>query len=84
MDGELTTLGANTTVRNGRSHITLTKGKEMVVPVYNQKGEVISGNTLSTGEEYPGGWLGQLLQFSAKRGRHFLIDLRYGVLWQDE
>ena len=78
MDGELTTLGANTTVRNGRSHITLTKGKEMVVPVYNQKGEVISGDTLSTGEEYlEVGWDSSYSFLQSVGG--FLIDLRYGV-----
>ena len=78
MDGELTTLGAKTTVRKGRSHITLTKGKEMVVPVYNQKGEVISGDTLSTGEEYlEVGWDSSYSFLQSVGG--FLIDLRYGV-----
>ena len=78
MNGSLTTLGANTSVRNGRSSINLESGKEIVVPVYNQSGVILSGNDLTVGQEYMEVSWDSSYSFLQSVGG-FLIDLRYGV-----
>ncbi len=78
MDGKLTTVGAATEVRNGTAYIRFNAGTKYVIPVYNSKGETISGGSVNTNEDYLQlSWDGGYSFLQSVGG--FLIDLRYGI-----
>jgi uncharacterized repeat protein (TIGR02543 family) len=79
MDGKITTVGANTTVRNGSSVFKLNEGTKYIIPVYNSRGEIQTGDTLGYKEEYIElRWNNALDTLQTIGG--FLIDLKFGVL----
>lgn len=79
MDGKITTVGANTTVRDGTAAFRLTAGTEYVIPVYNERGEIQSGDSLSNGQSYLElKWDNAMDTMRTIGG--FLIDLKYGVM----
>lgn len=89
MDGKVTTIGANTTVWNGASTFTLESGTKYVIPVYDSRGEIVSGGSLEEKEDYVEDyvelrWNSALEHLQTIGG--FLINLKYGVLGkiQDE
>jgi|LSQX01.2.fsa_nt_gb hypothetical protein len=85
MKGKLTTIGANTTVRNGSAAFKLDAGTKYIVPIYDSRGEVIAGDSLEAGEEYIELRWDSVVDTLQTIGG-FLIDLKYGVLGkiQDE
>ena len=79
MNGKITTVGANTTVRNGTAAFRLKAGTEYIVPVYDERGEIKSGGSLVSGQDYIElKWDNAFDTLSTIGG--FLIDLKYGVL----
>jgi hypothetical protein len=79
MDGKITTVGANTTVRDGTALFQLDAGTQYVVPVYNERGEITSGSSLTTQQDYIElRWDNAFDTLRTIGG--FLIDLKYGVL----
>ena len=79
MNGKLTTIGANTTVWNGPSAFRLGSGTKYIIPVYDSRGEVISGGSLKDGEDYIElRWNSAVETLQTIGG--FLINLKYGVL----
>ncbi|MDF2921551.1 MAG: hypothetical protein K0R57_465 [Paenibacillaceae bacterium] len=79
MDGKITTVGANTTVRDGTALFQLDAGTQYVVPVYDGRGEVKSGGSLNTKQDYIElQWDNAFDTLRTIGG--FLIDLKYGVL----
>lgn len=79
MDGKVTTVGANTTVRNGTAAFKLKAGTEYIVPVYDERGEIQSGDSLVSGQDYIElKWDNAFDTLRTIGG--FLIDLKYGVL----
>ena len=85
MDGKVTTIGANTTVRNGTSLFDMRVGKKYVIPVYNSRGGLVSGNSLRSNEEYLQLKWGDSADILQTIGG-FLVDLQFGVMGkiQDE
>lgn len=85
MNGKLTTIGANTTVRNGSAAFKLDSGTKYIIPVYDNRGEIQTGESLQDGEDYIElRWNSAVDTLQTIGG--FLIDLKYGVLGkiQDE
>ncbi len=89
MDGKITTIGANTTVWDGPASFTLQSGVKYVIPVYDSRGEIVSGGTLKEKEDYVEEYIElrwNSIYEKLQTIGGFLIDLRYGVLGkiQDE
>ncbi len=83
MDGKITTVGANTTVRDGSAAIYLKGGTEYIVPVYNEDGEVEENGELSSGQDFIElKWDNAFDVLTTVGG--FLIDMKYGVLGKIE
>lgn len=85
MDGKITTIGANTTVRNGSAKFELASGTKYIIPVYDSRGEIQTGGDLKSSEDYLElRWNSAVDTLQTIGG--FLIDLKYGVLGkiQDE
>ncbi|MEA4961163.1 S-layer homology domain-containing protein [Lutispora sp.] len=79
MDGKITTVGANTTVRDGTAAFRLKAGTEYIVPVYSERGEIKSGESLNVGQDYIElKWNNAFDTLRTIGG--FLIDLKYGIL----
>jgi hypothetical protein len=79
MDGKITTVGANTTVRDGTALFQLDAGTQYVVPVYDERGVIESGGSLNTKQDYIElQWDNAFDTLRTIGG--FLIDLKYGVL----
>lgn len=79
MDGKITTVGANTTVRDGTAAFRLKAGTEYIVPVYDERGEIKSGGSLNVGQDYIElKWNNAFDTLRTIGG--FLIDLKYGIL----
>ncbi|MCQ1530283.1 S-layer homology domain-containing protein [Lutispora saccharofermentans] len=79
MDGKITTIGANTTVRDGTAAFRLKAGTEYIVPLYNARGEIKSGDSIALGQDYIElKWDNAFDTLRTIGG--FLIDLKYGVL----
>ncbi len=79
MDGKITTVGANTTVRDGTAAFRLKAGTEYIVPVYDERGEIKSGGSLNVGQDYIElKWDNAFDTLRTIGG--FLIDLKYGIL----
>lgn len=85
MNGKLTTIGANTTIRNGAAAFKLESGTDYVVPVYNSGGKIQSGGSLGANQDYIElKWNNAVDTLQTIGG--FLIDLKYGIMGkiQDE
>ncbi|MDR1603283.1 MAG: cell wall-binding repeat-containing protein [Gracilibacteraceae bacterium] len=84
MDGKLTTVGANTTVRNGSAAFKLEKGTNYIVPVYDDRGVILSGESLERADDsyIELKWNNAVDKLQTIGG--FLIDLKYGVLGKIE
>lgn len=79
MDGKLTSIGANTTVRDGTAMFKLEKGTDYVVPTYDSDGAIVDGDSLSNGQDFIElKWNSAVDTLQTIGG--FLIDLRYGIL----
>lgn len=79
MDGKITTVGANTTVRNGTAAFRLNSGTEYIVPIYNEDGEVEENGSLSGNKDFIQlKWDNAFDTLVTVGG--FLIDMRYGIL----
>lgn len=79
MNGKITTIGANTTVRDGSAAFYLRSGTNYVVPEYTSRGEIVSGDDLRADEAYLElAWNSPMDVLQTIGG--FLIDLKFGVL----
>jgi hypothetical protein len=79
MNGKITTIGANTTVRKGSAAFTLKSGTKYVVPVYDSRGAIVSGASLGSNEDYIDlAWDNSVDALQTIGG--FLIDLKFGLL----
>ena len=79
MDGKITTVGANTTVRNGTAAFRLKSGTEYIIPEYNADGEVIENGELTGNKDFIElKWNNAFDTLTTVGG--FLIDMKYGVL----
>ncbi len=79
MDGKITTVGANTTVRNGSAAFRLKGGCEYIIPEYDERGEVQKNGTLAGGQDFIElKWDNAFDTLTTIGG--FLIDMKYGVL----
>lgn len=77
MDGKITTVGANTTVRNGTAAFRLNSGIEYVIPEYDEDGS--SDTQLVGNQDYIElKWDNAFDVLTTVGG--FLIDMKYGVL----
>lgn len=83
MDGKITTVGANTTVRKGTAAFKLKEGTNYIVPTYNERGEIQSGGSLVIGQDYIQLTWSKTFDVLSSIGG-FLIDLKYGVLGKIE
>ncbi|GEM_PF-662211 len=79
MDGKLTSIGANTTVRDGTAMFKLEKGTDYVVPTYDSDGVIVDGSELANGQDFIELKWNSAVDILQTIGG-FLIDLRYGVL----
>lgn len=80
MDGKLTTIGANTTVRNGTAVFRLKAGVDYLVPIYNDRGEVIEDGEITNNKQdfIEVKWDNAFDTLATVGG--FLIDFKYGIL----
>lgn len=79
MNGKITTVGANTTVRNGTAAFRLKGGTEYLVPEYDEDGEVTDNGALAAGQDFIElKWDNAFDTLTTIGG--FLIDMKYGVL----
>lgn len=79
MDGKITTVGANTTVRNGTAAFRLNGGTKYIIPEYNEDGEVEENGELVSGQDFIElKWDNAFDTLTTVGG--FLIDMKYGVL----
>lgn len=79
MDGKITTVGANTTVRNGTAAFRLKGGTEYLIPEYSEEGEVKKNGELSGSQDFIElKWDNAFDVLTTVGG--FLIDMKYGVL----
>lgn len=79
MDGKITTVGANTTVRNGTAAFKLNGGTEYLIPEYSSEGEVLENGELISGQDFIElKWDNAFDTLTTVGG--FLIDMKYGVL----
>lgn len=79
MDGKLTSIGANTTVRDGTAMFKLENGTDYIIPTYDSDGVIVGGSTLTSGQDFIElKWNSEVDTLQTIGG--FLIDLRYGVL----
>ena len=80
MDGKITTVGANTTVRNGTAAFRLKGGTEYIIPEYDSNGNVDEAtSTLSSNQDFIElKWDNAFDTLTTIGG--FLIDMKYGVL----
>lgn len=77
MNGKITTVGANTTVRNGTAAFRLNGGTKYVIPEYSEDGE--TDTSLSAGQDFIElKWDNAFDTLTTVGG--FLIDMKYGVL----
>lgn len=79
MDGKITTVGANTTVRNGTAAFRLKSGTEYIIPVYNEDGEVEENGELVGNQDFIELKWDNAFDILTTVGG-FLIDMKYGVL----
>jgi hypothetical protein len=79
MDGKLTSIGANTIVRDGTAMFELESGTNYIIPTYDADGGIVDGGSLTRGQEFIElKWNSTVDVLQTIGG--FLIDLRYGVL----
>lgn len=79
MDGKITTVGANTTVRNGTAAFRLKSGTEYIIPEYDERGEVLKNGSIVAGRDFIElKWDNAFDVLTTVGG--FLIDMKYGVL----
>lgn len=79
MDGKITTVGANTTVRNGTAAFRLNSGTEYIIPEYNEEGEAEKNGELAGNQDFIElKWDNAFDVLTTVGG--FLIDMKYGVL----
>lgn len=79
MDGKLTTVGANTTVRKGTAAFRFNSGTEYIIPEYDERGIVQENGELSGNKDFIKlKWDNALDTLTTIGG--FLIDLKYGIL----
>ena len=79
MDGKITTVGANTTVRSGTAAFRLNGGTEYLIPEYSSDGEVVENGELTAGQDFIElKWDNAFDVLTTVGG--FLIDMKYGVL----
>lgn len=79
MDGKITTVGANTTVRNGTAAFRLNGGTEYIIPEYSENGEVEKNGELVNNQDFIElKWDNAFDTLTTVGG--FLIDMKYGVL----
>lgn len=79
MDGKLTSIGANTTVRDGTAMFKLEGGTNYIIPTYDSDGAIVGGGSLTSGQDFIElKWNSAVDTLQTIGG--FLIDLRYGVL----
>lgn len=79
MDGKITTVGANTTVRNGTAVFRLNGGTEYIIPEYNEDGEAVKNGELVNNQDFIElKWDNAFDVLTTVGG--FLIDMKYGVL----
>ncbi len=79
MDGKITTVGANTTVRNGTAAFRLKGGTEYIIPEYDESGVVQENGELSGNQDFIElKWDNAFDTLTTVGG--FLIDMKYGVL----
>lgn len=83
MDGKITTVGANTTVRNGTAAFRLKSGMDYVIPIYNSDGEIIEHEYLTGNEDYLELKWDNAFDILTTVGG-FLINMKYGVLGKIE
>ena len=79
MDGKITTVGANTTVRNGTAAFRLNAGTEYIIPEYDERGEVQENGSLVGGQDFIELKWDNAFDILTTVGG-FLIDMKYGVL----
>ncbi|MDR3121032.1 MAG: hypothetical protein LBU58_06840, partial [Clostridiales bacterium] len=79
MNGKLTTIGANTTVRSGSAAFKLNAGTNYVVPEYDSRGTIVEGDSLGANEEYIELMWNNAVDALQTIGG-FLIDLKYGLM----
>ncbi len=79
MDGKITTVGANTTVRNGTAAFRLNSGTEYIIPEYDSSGKVVENGELSGNKDFIELKWDNAFDILTTVGG-FLIDLKYGVL----
>ncbi len=79
MDGKITTIGANTTVRNGTAAFRLECGTEYIIPEYSEDGTVEENGELSGNQDFIElKWDNAFDTLTTVGG--FLIDMKYGIL----
>lgn len=83
MDGKITTVGANTTVRNGTAAFRLKSGTDYVIPVYSEEGEITEHEYLTDNEDYLELKWDNAFDILTTVGG-FLINMKYGVLGKIE
>ena len=79
MDGKITTVGANTTVRNGTAAFRLNGGTEYLIPEYDEDGIITANESLSANQDYIELKWDNAFDILTTVGG-FLIDMKYGVL----
>lgn len=79
MDGKITTVGANTTVRNGTAAFRLNSGTEYIIPEYDSSGKVVENGELSGNKDFIELKWDNAFDILTTVGG-LLIDLKYGVL----
>ena len=79
MDGKITTVGANTTVRNGTAAFRLQSGVEYIIPEYSPDGEVVKNGQLSDNKDFIELKWDNAFDILTTVGG-FLVDMKYGVL----
>ena len=83
MDGKITTVGANTTVRSGTAAFRLNGGTEYIIPGYSAEGEVTENGELSGNQDFIELRWDNAFDILTTVGG-FLIDMKYGVLGKIE
>ena len=80
MDGKITTVGANTTVRNGTAVFRLNGGTEYIIPEYDTDGNVVKNGVIEKSNQdfIELKWDNAFDVLTTVGG--FLIDMKYGVL----
>lgn len=79
MDGKITTIGSNTTVRSGTAAFRLKKGVDYIVPLYDSAGEVLENGELQGKQSFIELKWDNALDILTTVGG-FLVNLKFGVI----